>query len=183
MRHQAGFTLIEVMVAFMVMAIGLLGVMGLQNTAIRNNVDTTAQMQAVLLSKEMADLVRANPIALAARSYNNIVGANVASCTTTGCQPAQMAQYDKWLWDARLVESIGAGATGVVCVDSTPEDGTSAASAACDNSGNRWAVKIWWVDGNATEASYDTKGQQFTTADLLFIDTTDGPSYFMTFMP
>jgi len=183
MQRQRGFTLIEVMVAFMVMAIGLLGVMGLQNTAIRNNTDSTAQMQAVLLSKEMADLVRANPKAMEVpRAYNNVTGANVVTCASSGCTPAQMAQYDKWLWDARVIESIGVGAAGVVCVDSTPNDGTSATSADCDNEGDAWAVKLWWNDGTAA-ASYDTHQQTLTTADLLFVDVTSGPSYYISFMP
>jgi len=184
MRHQFGFTLLEVMVAFMVMAIGLLGVMGLQNTAIRNNANSTAQMQAVLLSKEMADLVRANPEAIkAGRSYNNVTGANNAACATSAtCTTLQMAQYDKWLWDARVVESIGTGATGVVCVDSSPDDGTSAASAACDNSGDRWVVKLWWTDG-VSKSELEKNGHEFNTADLVFLDVTSGPSYYMSFMP
>lgn len=184
MRYQSGFTLLEVMVAFLVLAIGLLGVMGLQNTAIRNNTDTTSLMQAVLLSKEMADLVRANPEAMSTRAYNNVIGTNIPACATdTGCTPNEMAQYDKWLWDARVVESIAPGATGIVCVDSTPGDGESAASPDCDDTGDGWAVKIWWNDGTNV-ADYDTKDQVLTTADLLFLEATPQvPSYYISFMP
>jgi len=175
MRHQLGFTLIEVMVAFMVMAIGLLGVMGLQNTAIRNNANSATQMQAVILAKEMADLVRANPAAIAAgRAYNNVAGANITDCaTSTTCTTAQMAQYDKWLWDARVEESIGAGAKGVVCVDASPD---------CSNTGDRWVVKLWWTDGVSKSVLQQNK-HVFNTADLVFLDVTSGPSYYMSFMP
>lgn len=183
MFKQQGFTLVEVMVAFMVMAIGLLGVIGLQSTAIRNNFHSSAQMQAVLLTKEMADLVRANPLAMTNLSYNNVVGANISACASaSGCNGDEMAQYDKYLWDRRIIENLGADAEGVVCIDSTPNDGESAASPACDNTGRLWVVKLWWVDGQA-EADLETFSQGVSTADLLYRDTTEGPSYFASFQP
>lgn len=181
MFRQRGFTLIEVMVAFLVMAIGLLGVIGLQSTAIRNNFHSAAQMQAVLLAKEMADLVRANPAAMPDQSYNSVAGQNVAACSTgTGCLPDEMAQYDKYLWDQRIVENLGEGATGAVCIDSTPNDGDSAASPACDGTGNAWVVKLWWTEG---DTSLDALDEDMTTADLLYLDVTEGPSYFASFQP
>jgi len=184
MRHQTGFTLIEVMVAFMVLAIGLLGIMGLQNTAIRNNYNSVAQMQVVLLGKEMADLMRSNSASMLNRDYNNVVGSEFTSCiSVAGCTTLQMAQYDKWLWDARLVESLGKTAAGVVCVDSSPADGTSAASPACDDIGDAWVVKFWWSDGYS-QSSLQKNGHVFNTADLIFLDVTStGPSYYMSFMP
>jgi type IV pilus assembly protein PilV len=183
MRHQSGFTLIEVMVAFMVMAIGLLGIMGLQNTAIRNNSNSAAQMAAVLLGKEMADLVRANSDAQEDRDYNNVTASNNSACVSaTGCTALQMAQYDKWLWDIRVEEAMGKGAAGVVCVDSTPSDGVSSTNAGCDGVGDAWVVKFWWKDGYTLEY-LEKDGHEFTTADLLFLDTTSGPSYYMSFMP
>jgi type IV pilus assembly protein PilV len=36
--------------------------------------------------------------------------------------------------------------TGTVCIDSTPEDGGSAAAPDCDGVGTQYTVKIWWDD-------------------------------------
>jgi hypothetical protein len=45
-------------------------------------------------------------------------------------------------------------------VDSTPQDGTGTASPACDNTGNLFAIKLWW-DGDRDAATTD---QRFTTS-------------------
>jgi len=181
--EQQGFTLIEVMVAFLVLAIGLLGVMGLQNTAIRSNFNSSSQMQALLLAQEMADLVRASPAAMAARSYNGVAGANNTACTSaTGCTTAQMAAFDKYLWDKRVQENLGSDATGVVCIDSTPTDGI-ATSVACDGSGSAWVVKLWWTEGS-TEGQLVSSSQTVSTADLIYRDDTqNAPSLYVSFQP
>ena len=177
---QQGFTLVEVLVAFLVMAIGLLGVIGLQNTAIRSNFTSSAQMQGLLLAQEMADLVRASPAAMAARSYNNVAAANNTACTSTaGCTPAQMAAFDKYLWDKRVQENLGTDAGGVVCIDSTPDDGESAADPGCDQSGSAWVVKLWWTEGQLMD-----NAQASSTADLIYRDETQArPSLYVSFQP
>jgi type IV pilus assembly protein PilV len=178
MHRQQGFTLVEVMVAFLVMAIGLLGVIGLQNTAIRSNFNSTAQMQAVLLAKEMADLLRANPEGVEEKSYDLVNGQNISACVSSSCSADDMAKFDKYLWDRRVAENLGADAEGVVCIDSTPDDGTSASSHGCDGDGDAWVVKLWWTEGDAAVAG------ERTTADLIFLDkSVDRPSYFASFMP
>jgi type IV pilus assembly protein PilV len=56
-----------------------------------------------------------------------------------------MAKHDLAEWNAAIATYLPMG-QGFVCVDSTPNDGTSAASPACDGSGTQLTVKIWWDD-------------------------------------
>ncbi|MGB5298560.1 MAG: type IV pilus modification protein PilV, partial [Thiogranum sp.] len=56
--RPAGFTLIEVMVAVLVMSIGLLGLASLQATSLRFNNDSSAQTQATYLANDMVDRMR-----------------------------------------------------------------------------------------------------------------------------
>lgn len=42
---------------------------------------------------------------------------------------------------------------GFVCIDSTPYDGSNAASPACDGVGNQFSVKVWWDDNFDGEIS------------------------------
>jgi len=162
MRKQFGFTMVEVMVAFLVMAIGLLGVISLQNSAIRQNYVSTSRMQAVLLAREMADMMRANPGAINASDYDQVSASNTSACTATGgCTSVQMAQYDKYVWDAHIRDSLGANAKGVVCIDSTADDtGISSGSPGCDGVGAVWAIKLWWDRGS-------NSGAATSTADLI----------------
>lgn len=60
MPRQTGFTLIEIMVAVVVLAIGLLGLAGLQATSLRFNNSAYHRSQATNLAYDMADRMRVN---------------------------------------------------------------------------------------------------------------------------
>lgn len=57
---QLGFTLIEVMVAVVVLSIGLLGLAGLQITGLRNNQSASFRSTATVLAYDITDAMRAN---------------------------------------------------------------------------------------------------------------------------
>lgn len=60
-RSRAGFSLVEVLVAVLVLSIGLLGIAGLQISSMRNNQVSYLRTQAVVLADSMLDRIRANP--------------------------------------------------------------------------------------------------------------------------
>ena len=59
---QSGSSLIEVLVAIVIMSIGLLGLTALQTTAMKNNHSALLRTQVTILSYELVDLMRANKI-------------------------------------------------------------------------------------------------------------------------
>jgi type IV pilus assembly protein PilV len=59
-RPQAGFSLIEVMVAVLVLSVGLLGMAALMTTSLRNTHSANQRTQAVNLAQEIVDSIRAN---------------------------------------------------------------------------------------------------------------------------
>ncbi|MCI0734504.1 MAG: type IV pilus modification protein PilV [Methylococcaceae bacterium] len=147
-----GFTLVEVLIAVFVLALGLLGLCGLQVASLQNNHSAYLRSQATLLAYDMADRMRANATALAAPAlaYNNPTATNNTNCTTvTGCTPAEMALHDMYEWSAAgsptSVTNVLPSGAGIVCIDATPNDGGSAAPA-CDGNGNSYAIKVWWTD-------------------------------------
>ena len=71
MIRQKGFTLLEVLVAVLVLAIGLLGLAGLQATSLRVNQSASMRSQATNLAYDMADRIRANRGAALAGSYDS----------------------------------------------------------------------------------------------------------------
>lgn len=107
---QCGFTLIEVLIAILVLSIGLLGLAGLQATSLRNNHDAYLTTQATYLANDMADRIRSNRSGPALTEYNNQTSAQNTACYTPGaCSPIAMAGHDRFLWDANLLASLPAG--------------------------------------------------------------------------
>ncbi|MGA8138501.1 MAG: type IV pilus modification protein PilV [Pseudomonas gingeri] len=60
-HHQAGVTLIEVLVAMLVLAVGLLGAAALQLNALRYTDSSTTSTQASFIAYDLLDRIRANP--------------------------------------------------------------------------------------------------------------------------
>ncbi|MCB1773873.1 MAG: type IV pilus modification protein PilV [Gammaproteobacteria bacterium] len=145
-RHGSrGFTLLEVLVSLLVLSIGLIGVAGLQLLGVSNSRDAYFRTQAVMLSYDISDRMRANQDAVDSASYSGNAGTLNSNCrSTTGCTPAQMAGDDVALW--KLALAALPGGEGVVCIDSTFDDGSGEGSPACDGVGNQYAVKVWWDD-------------------------------------
>lgn len=143
--RNSGFTLIEVLVAMVVLSIGLLGVAGMQLSGLRANHSSALRSQATYLAYDMADRMRANVQGINGGNYNNLSGdPGDPGCVSSGCTPASMAQADLHEWNVANAANLPSGA-GAVCLDSTPDDGTPA-SIACDGLGAAYAIKVWWND-------------------------------------
>ena len=153
----SGFTLLEVLISIVVIAFGLLGIAGLQAFALKNNQSAGQRMTTTMLAGDMVERVWSsnrdfrllyNAPSLA--SYNS----PVSSCTTAaGCTPTQLASNDLAEWQARVAASLPSGA-GIVCKDSTPDDGIDATNPQCDlNANSPYVVKIWWLDNRDANAS------------------------------
>ena len=81
-QAQAGFSLLEVLIAIAVMALGLLGLAGLQATALKNNHSAYLRSQAALYAYDMIDRLRADRQAALTGSYNLTMVASAPSGST-----------------------------------------------------------------------------------------------------
>ncbi len=105
-----GFTLIEVLVTVLIVAIGLLGLASLQITSLNNQMESYQRTQALLLLEDMSGRVRVNALAARAGAYaNTAAGSEVGladpedeDCTTI----AVAAERDICDWNYALA---GAG--------------------------------------------------------------------------
>jgi type IV pilus assembly protein PilV len=108
LKNQKGFTLIEVLVAIVVLSIGLLGAAAMQTTAIVGNTSAMNRSQALGLAEEMVDRIRVN-----AGNTPNIYD---AINTSGACGGGEPALGDCTQWQARLQASGLPNAFGTVAV-------------------------------------------------------------------
>lgn len=107
-RHQQGVGLIEVLVAVLVLAIGLLGLAGLQTQSLRFNNEAYFRTQATLLAMDMADRLRSNSELARKNSAlytfekgDTLPAGSLTGCETSTCTPAEVAAYDLLQWHKR----------------------------------------------------------------------------------
>lgn len=144
MKSMYGFTLVEVLVALLVLGIGLLGVAGLQSATLGMNHASYLRSQATVLAEDITDRMRSNPRGTGNNAYDQGTASSHPGCSdTTGCTTTEMAENDLFEWQNALTTQLPDG-EGVVCFDSTPDDGTGAGSPACDGGGSNRKIKIWW---------------------------------------
>ena len=112
--HQKGFTLLEVLVAIVVLSIGLLGLAGLMASSVRNNHSAYQRTQAAWLAYDMVDRMRANRAnaVAAANNYNVAIGA--ASAAAAG-----LAKNDVDDWKTALGATLPAGDGSVAVTAAT----------------------------------------------------------------
>lgn len=176
-QKQQGFTLIEVLVSLVVLAVAFVGIATLQAVLLRTNTDSYFRSVANILALDMVERIYANTPAVEAGSYNNAAGNEAANPECVGededgdeqdesCTPAELALHDFYEWNSliggraatdwhpAITAQLPSG-SGVVCIDSTPDDGVPGA-VACDGitpvgSPTIYAIKIWWYE--RTDAS------------------------------
>ena len=98
MMKQQGYSLLEVLISVVVMAIGMLGIAALQANAIRYN--QSAQLRAIAITQvgNMADRMLANSTGIDAGAYDNISGIpSNPSCSP--CSSTLVAQRDAFEWN------------------------------------------------------------------------------------
>jgi type IV pilus assembly protein PilV len=107
-----GFTLVEVLIALIIMSVGMLGIAGLYVHSMQAGRTSMFRHHAVMLAGDVADRIRANPRAFAAYAgagaNNNCVGGGI------DCTNVQMAANDIFLWQQQAAQYLPNGNVGVV---------------------------------------------------------------------
>ena len=101
-KTQQGFSLIEVLVAVLVVSIGLVGLAGMQLVGLKGNQQSFSKNQAAHHAQALLERMRANPSAAVAGDY--VVNSATINCSapvpvncaaaTSSCSAAQVADFD-----------------------------------------------------------------------------------------
>lgn len=124
-RGTRGFTLLEVLIALVILAVGMLGIAQMLLIAHKSNGSNYIRQNAVQSAYDILEHIRANRQAAINGSYNvsnlvdngapTIPNAPSIDCAVASCTAAQLASYDTWYWMAsdlpRLPNGCGSVST------------------------------------------------------------------------
>ena len=131
-KTQRGTTLVEVLVALVVLSVGLLGIAALQMTSLRNNRGAHLRSQAQVLAYDIADRMRANRNVALANAYVVALGVTPAGGTLNA--------LDLQEWKATLAQALPSGDGEITRV------------------GNMFRIRITWTDSLGVQ-TFDTRTQ------------------------
>lgn len=144
-RMQTGLSLIESLVAIVVMALGIMGILGVQMRTLTDTQTGTRRAQAIRLIEDLGERLQNNPDALNNLSTYTTTPASQTDCTTNACSPQDLAKSDIWQWRTNVVNTLpGAQATVFI-----PKGGT-----------RQLGVLIGW-----RESQYNQDGKDLTTVE------------------
>ena len=112
-KSQRGLSLLEVMIAVLVMAVGLLGVAGLQTMNLRNSQSAHQRTMAVMLAGNMAERIRANEAL--ARTGVYALAKTCQKITLSGT--IQNVERTQWLDELKLALGASNTSCGEVSYD------------------------------------------------------------------
>lgn len=111
-KNVQGFTLIEVLIALVVVTVGMLGVAVLYVEGLRMNRTSLYRTTAVALATDMAERIRANQGQNQAADYAGNGPGQENNCHLADCTSAQLAEddWDNWLASLETYLPVGAEA-------------------------------------------------------------------------
>lgn len=118
-NRGGGFTLVEVLVALVVMSVGLLGIAALYLEGLRAGRTAVYRTTAITLAADMADRIRANRDGGGAYAGTGPVSDPGLACVNgdVDCTPADLAADDWFEWRQRITEQLPQGAFARIDVD------------------------------------------------------------------
>lgn len=148
---QHGFTLLEVLISIVILAVGLLGIASLQTVGMRQTLNSQLITQASFQGNDMAERMRANMAGVREGAYNAISGSETDPACLPSCSPAQLAQHDAAVWAAAnkiLLNDSGSG---------------SVSSTVINNGDDTFTIAISWTE-LAMPDEVDSTGKEVMTA-------------------
>jgi len=110
-RAERGFSLIEVLIALIIMSVGMLGIASLYVQSMQAGRTSLFRHNAVTLAGDVADRMRANPTG--ANAYTGGGADNNCIAQGTNCSNVQMAAQDIFGWTQQAIDTLPNGLVAI----------------------------------------------------------------------
>lgn len=162
---QAGFSLIEVLISLVLIAVAMFGHAGLQLNAMKFAKGGATRMQAVFLSNELAERLEANKAGSHAGNYvvasvSSTPSTSATDCMTAACNASVLAAYDLAEWTTRVAATLPGSSWQIT----QPTVGTTTGNP------STYTILVNWQDrrANTTTTAYEAAG----TTETLSLTST-----------
>lgn len=108
---QGGASLLEVLIAVLILSIGMLGVAAMQATSLRNSLSALERSQATVQTYAILDAMRSNIVDARANQYNLALAAAPCAAPAAG---ATLPTRDLNNWINSMQATLGPSACGAV---------------------------------------------------------------------
>lgn len=114
MCKQSGSSLIEVLVALFVLAIGLLGILAMQVKSMQFNQSADTYAKAVNIANDIAERIRINPKNVATYLATELPDDPPTNCQTTSvsaaaCSTGDLVNWDLYHWNESIKRNLPEG--------------------------------------------------------------------------
>jgi len=146
--YQSGFSMIELALATAVFSMGLGSLSMMMLASVQGTAEARHRTVATTQAYSLAEMIALQSDAFG--HYVDPLGPGAFDCYENLCRAEALAAADMAAWKRRLSREVP-GAYGLVCRDSTPDDG-SASDPACDGSG-ALVIKVFWTESHHEKAA------------------------------
>jgi type IV pilus assembly protein PilV len=144
-RPQRGVTMVESLVALVILSVGMLGIAGLYVSGVKAGRSALLRTQAVNLASDMADRIRANRRAVDAYAMDTYGGEpEDQGCINDACTPEELAEDDLFRWQAAVEATLPGRPTPEVDVEFEELDAEDA---------DRYIVTVRWHEAGEEQPS------------------------------
>lgn len=160
LKTNGGYSLIEVMVAVVVLSFGLLGLAGLQTIGIRFNHESYGRTQATFQIYDIVDRMRVNRTGSSGNAHANydsvLLSATGTStdCVANACTSAELSNDDIFVWKTATAKLLPEG-QAAICRGAFNSDFTSCAVSA---TGTVYDIVVRWKEHDLT-VTFETQSQ------------------------
>ena len=119
---QQGATLMEALIAIVVLGLGVMALLGAQLHTMVNTQNSVRRTQAIRLIDDLSERIKAMPDAVSSASAFTMgwsqspATTGVPDCNTLACNSAQLAQFERNRWLSHVRESLPMGQANVFTV-------------------------------------------------------------------
>ena len=169
-HRQRGISLLESMVAIVVMALGILGILGVQMRTLTDTQTTVRRAQAIRLIEDLSERMKVSPNALLSiKDYESGYSEKgsdltVTNCDSTSCTSAQQAKYDLKQWKTTVQETLPGGQASVFFAPGETADANR----------RQLGVIVAWRENERTIADSTDKEKYKDNVDASKLRAADG---------